>query len=46
MYKRGTFEASCPTLRSRFGVIMIECEKKYWTTVKMISDERKQEDPF
>ncbi len=46
MYKRGTFGASCPSLRSRFGVIVTENEKDYWLTVKMISDERGKENPF
>ena len=46
MYKRGTFGASCPSLRSRFGVIVTENEKDNWAIVKMKSDEREKENPF
>lgn len=46
MYKRGTFGASCPSLRSRFGVIVTENKKIYWSTVKTICDERSKKDPF
>jgi hypothetical protein len=45
MYKRCTFGASCPPLRSRFGVIEKENEKIIWITVKMKGDERHKTDP-
>ena len=31
MYKRYTFGASCPSLRSRFGVIETEIERNIWS---------------
>lgn len=44
MYKRVTFGASCPPLRSRFGVI--EKEKQIiCSTVKMKGDERNKTGP-